>query len=249
MPMVAFAAWRLEGRALEHELAKQGGLRIRMKTGGGVWVLVCDAEAARIRRAMRCRVADLLKSLRECGFHRRRADCSLSFVAATGIKDTKSVDLILWDSSRQQEGLVEVKWTSGYMSAALRSAARSLPWMRLACHGGRWSSNRSLVKAGLVGALAVSQTKWEFRLETADGQPLAVYPGEQPPPPMKSRSGRSGRSGWEKYRSGASPGSVRWPSGPSGWPAHNARGPAAAGASLRKRPAAEQTRRPCKRRK
>jgi len=205
-----------------------------MKTDGGAWVWVCDAEAARIRKSMRDRVADLLTSLRECGFHRRRADCSLSLVDATGIKDTKSVDLILWDSSRQQEVLVEVKWTRGLLAAAVRSAEQSFPWMRLACHGGRWSSNRSLVKAGLVGALAVSQTKWEFRLETADGQPLAVYPGEQPPP-MKSRSGRSGRSGWEKYRSGASLGSFQWPSGPSGWPAHNARRPAAAGASLPKR--------------
>ena len=249
LPMVAFAACRLEGRALEHELAKQGGLRIRMKTDAGVWVWVCDAEAASIRRAMRGRVADLLKSLQEFGFHRRRADCSLTFIAAAGVRDTKSVDLVLWDAHRRQEVLVEVKWSSRSMALALLSAERSFSWMRLACRGGRWSSNRSLVKAALIGALAVSRTKWELRLETADGQPVAVYPGEQPPPPKKSRSGRSTRSGWEKWRGGASPGSARWPSGPSGWTAHNARRAAEAGASLRKRPAAEQTGRHCKKRK
>lgn len=223
LAMLSFSANRLEGRALEHELAEQAGLHIRMKTEGGSWVLVRGGEAAKIRKTMRLRVAELVSDLKRLGLHKRRADCPVSFATATGVKKkTKSVDLILWDANREAEILVEVKWTRGCLATALRAAEKSFSWMRVTCERGRWQSSRKLVQATLVGALVVARASWWLRVETAGGRSVAMHTSKEAvlTMPAKRASGRSRTSGWARWK--AKGGRPSGPNGASNWSGFNA---------------------------
>lgn len=245
--MSGFSVPRLEGRALEHEMAMDGGRRIRMRSSDGAWVWVSGRQAADVRTFMKKRWAEVRAAMAQSGLHRRRADCPVNVSTAGGLREPKSVDLVLWCSSREKEALVEVKWTRRSLPQAISRAERSLPWLRRACETGRWHSSRAAVKAELVGVLAITPTSWQLCLEDASGPWSGTFPVAGHLSPMKRRSGASG---WARYRAGARPGDPRWPSGasgPSGWPARNAsrkaglaKRPAASGAAGRafKRPAA-----------
>ena len=132
--MPFFAKARLEGRALEHELAKQRGLAIRMFDGvANEWVLVQGAEAREIRLEMRARAKELTAALAAEGLLVQAADRP---VVVGGVR--KSVDLRVWSTADGAEALVEVKWSRGLLSQALLKAEESLPWLKQACGEGRW---------------------------------------------------------------------------------------------------------------
>ena len=94
----------MEGRALEHELAGQGGFVIRMKDAGGKFIAVSGPVARQIRSEMRERVGRLLLELAGQGLHTRGADCAVLIG-----EETRSVDLRLWSSHHKANALVEVK--------------------------------------------------------------------------------------------------------------------------------------------
>ena len=73
--MVAFSKGRLEGRALEHALAGDKGLFVRMYDASqGKWVQVKTPEAKAARKYMKGRCEELVLELLQKGFSCSAAD-------------------------------------------------------------------------------------------------------------------------------------------------------------------------------
>lgn len=109
---MSYSKPRLEGRALEHCLAKDSGHGIRMKSASGNWENVLSAEARDIRKFMKGRVQELFKQLEDCSLFSGGADMPCEEPAC----GTRSVDLLLKTSSLSELGaniqiITEVKWT------------------------------------------------------------------------------------------------------------------------------------------
>jgi hypothetical protein len=157
-----FSRERLEGRSLEHALARQGGHAIRMKNAGtGLWMRVAGPVPRGIRAYMGARCKTLLEAMRAEGLHRSGADCPVRVPGAEGTTETRSVDARLWVVAQQSEALVEVKWTRGGLEAGLATARKLVPMLRTACASGRWLGSRRPVKAKAVGVLVVTPGCWQ----------------------------------------------------------------------------------------
>ena len=177
---------RLEGRALERELAGNRGFCIRMKDAAGKFHVVSGAHAKAIRQYMRVRVAQLAPELKAQALHMRAggADC-----AVTIGDETRSVDVRLWSGHRNAEALVEVKWTHRELYTAHAWGLQSVPWLQQACREGSWQRGRKSVKAGAVGVLVVRPGDWRCTLiPTVGAHVIQEFPrGEDATPKRRSR--------------------------------------------------------------
>jgi len=225
---MSYSTARLEGRALEHCLAGQGGDAIRMKSGSGKWERVRTAQTKEIMKVMKARVEQLWEDLEAYSLFRAGADMQC-YSSSCGVN---SVDLLLKTSNLSQLGgnmkiVTEAKWTRQSIPVAMKSACKSLAWMKVACASGRWTKSKKPIKSDYMGFLVVKPRKWELRLRhIAEPSFRKSYPFSRPPTRVlrkrqSGKSGKSGKSGWVKWRGTAPPSSEpRWP---SGWPAHNSK--------------------------
>ena len=172
----SYSTPRLEGRALEHALAGDGGFTIRMKDARGEFHPVGGPLAKNIRKEMAIRVAQLLPELKEQGLHAVLGDADLPVKLK---EETRSVDFRLRDKHHQAYALVKVKWTRRSLDVAQSWGWESVPWLLDACRGGVWLNGRKPVRAGCVGVLVVRQGQ----------QRKSVYP--MAAEPVRRRSGRS----------------------------------------------------------
>ncbi len=111
--MLAFSKNRLEGRAVEHALAKQSGFHIRMKSDlSGEWVVVRGAEAKGIRVHIEGRITTVLAELAAKGLHLSGGDLPVKLPDG----QLRSVDMRSWYGPRAQNVLAEVIWrnTNGH---------------------------------------------------------------------------------------------------------------------------------------
>ena len=223
--MATFSQARLEGKALEEELAGHAGLGIRMldeKTSQ--WVVVRGEQAKCIRLQMRRRVKVLRDELSSAGLGILSADRPLRVDG-----ECVSVDLRIWCRTRGAVALVEVKWSRQSLAIALNEGMDKIPVLKKACRSGSWvqSSGKvgGKVKAAMAGVLAVGPSDWRCYLVQAQGnwtsttsrapttsraQPFVLVPTTTKKQFRGSkRSGRSGPSG----RSGASGHDYRMQSG------------------------------------
>ena len=189
-----FSKPRLEGRALEHALAGDGGVAIRMKDRE--FQPVCTPEAKQIRRYMDNRVAELRTAMEPQGLYLGPADCPVKLAAGDHI----SVDVLVWSSAHQGNILTEVKWTRRSQAAALKWGKQSLPKLRAARSGGTWLRSRKEVKAVGTGVLVVRPADWYLEL-TALGKSVIKYPKAM----LTTKKRASGRSlpGNQKRRTNA----------------------------------------------
>ena len=185
--VVSYSTPRLEGRALEHALAGDGGFSIRMKDARGEFHPVGGHVAKKIRQEMTMRVALLLPEMKEQGLHLVLGDADLPVQLEEG---TRSVDLRLWSKHHQSYALVEVKWTRRSLDVAQAWGWKSVPWLLEACCGGVWQRGRKPVRAGCVGVLVVRPSDWRCILMPSKGQQRkSVYP--MAAEPARRRSGHS----------------------------------------------------------
>ena len=133
--MVIFNTARKEGRALEHAMTKESGSGTRMKDpSSGKFVLIRNAETAKIRKDMQERVDLLLPELAEQGLHFSAGEAPVILSEPSRSRgegrhcwvkgDIKSVDLRCWVSSRKTYGLLEVKWSRKGLPTALGYGAQ-----------------------------------------------------------------------------------------------------------------------------
>jgi hypothetical protein len=183
----SYSTPRLEGRALEHALAGDGGFTVRMKDARGEFHPVGGPVAKRIRQEMAMRVAQLLLELKEQGLRFVLGDADLPVQLEEG---TRSVDLRLWDTHHQAHALIEVKWTRRSLDVAQAWGWKSVPWLLEACCGGVWQRGRKPVRAGCVGVLVVRPNDWRCTVIPSKGQQRkSVYP--MAAEPVRRRSGQS----------------------------------------------------------
>ena len=187
--MSHYSTARLEGRALEHALAGEGGFRIRMKNAEGVFDWVGGTAAKDIRMMMTRRVEELKADLKGEGLHVQDADCPVRLGGMGG--EERSVDLRLWSSKHNCGVLVEVKWTRRGLNAALKHGRKSLPMLKEACRSGMWSRSRNKVNASMVGVLVVTPTLWHGTLSDVEGSASFQYPSPTAHVPRKRQSGTS----------------------------------------------------------
>eukprot|EP00973_Karenia_brevis_P078427 10888825-Karenia_brevis.AAC.1 len=223
MTATAFSNSRLEGRALEHVLAGDKGLYVRMHVEKeDRWVNLRTAEAKSAKKYMEERGGALLAELSERGLSCLHGDRPVRLadadVRALSLqKNTISVDMVLWCSCLQGNALVEVKWGRGALSKTLEGARASMAKLKAGGMRGKWQAGRKAVKASAVGALAVSPKRWVLELESLDGRWIGSYSSEDPLPEPQPRKKQSGSSNWVEWRKGAAPGDKPlWPSGVSG---------------------------------
>ena len=191
---------------MEHELARHPGLAIRMfDEATNEWVNVGGAKSRAIRLYMRARARELVDALASDGLRVQAADRPVKID-----QETRSVDLRVWCMAEGTEAIVEVKWTRGLLTHALRDAKQSLPWLKTACARGRWYQAKyqkagKAVKATAVGALAVGPASWSGVLEGAMGgwsrvlpSPNAALRCRRYPSGSSKRKGNPGRTAKEK---------------------------------------------------
>ena len=194
--MPLFSKARLEGRALEHALAGDGGKRIRMKdpkSGSFEWI--GGAEAAEIRRYMDTRLGGLREEMQKEGLHIQRADCPVTIG-----REARSVDLCLWSSPHGGNALVEVKWTRRQMGVAMAWGSASLPMLKRACKEGVWMRGGKGVKASVVGVLVVRPQDWCCKLSPASGSTSVQFPSDEGQRTPRRRSRGKSQSGAQKRK-------------------------------------------------
>ena len=192
----SYSTPRLEGRALEHELAGDGGFVIRMKGADGKFFPISGAGPKQIRMDMRTRVAKLQKELEEQGLYTRGADSPVKLG-----DETRSVDLRLWSTPHTATALVEVKWTRRSLDVAHGWGWESVPWLKRACQEGVWLKGRKEVQAEVVGVLVVRPNDWRCTLTRSVGPTRTlVYPRVGEPPKRKRRSGTSTNGNLKRKR-------------------------------------------------
>ena len=214
--MVAFSRPRLEGRAVEHALAKQSGSHIRMKSDlSGKWVVVRGAEAAGIRAYIDGRITTVLSELAAKGLHLSGGESPVKLPDG----QLRSVDMRSWYGPWAQKVLAEVKWSRGALPQALAKARCSLGWLKDAAKAGTWASSRKKVTADIVGAFAIGPKRWVGELHAREGsRTLEMASSGSGEPRMAKPKRQSGRSNWQHWWGDAKPGrSASWLSGASGW--------------------------------
>jgi hypothetical protein len=188
-----FSKARLEGRALEHGLAKHKHSFIRMKGRDGSWRKVEGPEVKEIRKFMDLRTTAVLHELSMQGVHFRGADRPVRLSDGS----EKSVDFYGVYGSQQQGLLLEVKWTRENFSRAMTFGRQSLGWLRQAVKTGSWQLGRKPVNARVIGVLVVGPTTWECEVTTiGNGARSVLKSGGTNVAAMKK--------GMKRYRSGCS---------------------------------------------
>jgi len=208
---MSYSKARLEGRALEHTLAGDRCVGIRMKDSSGRWHLVNTPQSREIRREMKSRVESLLAELIEQGFTKLSAD-SPARLGGDHL-EPQSVDLVLRGDALEETALLEVKWTRQSMRVAHNQGVLKLPVLKQCCIGGRWLRSRKEIKAKLYGVLVVGPSRWQMELTKTGTVWKRQYPIWDPEP----RKRKPRPSGWAAYRGNARPGSSLWPSGAGNW--------------------------------
>jgi hypothetical protein len=165
------------------------------------WLEVRTREATHIIDRMWERRGVIISELKKNGITIHAAD-----VLAKVSDEYLSVDLLV--EINKVYGLVELKWTRKIsLTPALTSGAQKMPSLKKLGQGGQWVRRKhgSPQDAQWFGVLAVNPHAWELVLEQQKGK------GEKQVRSSVLPTKRS--SGWPKWRSGALPGSKKWPRG------------------------------------
>ena len=171
---MAFSQSQLEGRALEHEFAKQTGYGIHMCSFEGAWTWVRGGQAREIRKHMRSKVTELQPELEMQGLFVQAADCRVRVD-----DENHSLDLRVYIPEKQTDALFEMKWTRQSLDVSLAQARQSYKWMRKACQRGRWVLRTGKVdkpiQASAVGAIAVGPKGWKAEAKCWQGSWSHVF--------------------------------------------------------------------------
>ena len=194
--MEHFTLTRLQGRAVEDALSKDGHYHIRMKRDGeNKYEVLKGPDIRNIRVETNARVETLLEEMKNEGLHRSGAEAT---VIING--EDRSVDLRIWSGDAGGQVLTEVKWTRQNIFKALEDAKKSRKWLLQAISKGRWKSSRHPVQAVATGALAITPRRWILHVTQASGGRAAIFQG--PPPAVAPAEAQQKKKRTRKHKSG-----------------------------------------------
>lgn len=227
----------MEGRALEHELAKDcrfDGRAVRMKIKGHFkWVKSRDAAIA--RSTMKPLAIQFTSSLEEHNFQVLKADCPAK--SRDKGAQPKSVDLVLRERGSEQMVICEVKWSRKGAQQALLAAASDVEELKQLIAGTcpTWLTKsgrlgRELEQPCKVAAFGLGPTTWRCNFEDkCFGGALGQVPEEKKRArgdeesardPVKRAASRALAEAKRKGRRSRRQAVKRRPSGASNWAAN-----------------------------
>ena len=128
-----FSKPRLEGRALEHALAGDGGSSVRMyDKPKEKWVTVTTDVAKEARRYMKERAEELVEDWTQRDLFVCRADLPVTLCQDDMETHGKqiSVDILMWSRARGEHALIEVKWGRQDFKGVRERARKFLPKLK-----------------------------------------------------------------------------------------------------------------------